>query len=64
MVESEFAGVEQQQVNPMTTTTALSAVTAWLGLRWLQLSQILGQAKAMNLGSALAWPGLGPSLYM
>jgi hypothetical protein len=36
----------------------------WLGLRRLRLSQTLGQAKAVNHGLALAWPGLGPGFYM
>ena len=36
----------------------------WLGLRWLWLSQTPGQAKAVNHGLALAWPGPGHSFSM
>ena len=37
---------------------------ARLGLRRLWLAQILGQAKAVTQGLALAWPGLGRGLCM
>jgi hypothetical protein len=36
----------------------------WLGLRRLWLSQHTGQAKALNQGLALAWPGPGRGFSM
>jgi hypothetical protein len=41
-----------------------SKLRLWLGLRWLWLSQHTGQAKAVNQGLALAWPGPGHGFSM